>query len=306
MLERFLEQQPAVSAALLAPEVRKQEKDLCSLTETDITAAEDIAQALKPLKKATLVMSQESTPTLSVIAPLKERLLEEMQPSSSDSAVVKEMKIAMCRDLQKRYLGLKDELSIAAALDPRFKALPFLSDDDEREEVFTHLIALTKELATVKSSQQSGLMDEDREAIEQQGEPVDDPSGPSPKKARDSCALADLFGSTYTTPVAVSRTTDTKALDEVVHYKEVQPLPLSTNPLNWRREHEGEYPLLSCQAKRYLCIPGSSVPAERIFFTAGDTVTAQRSALKPEHVDQLLFLNKNLHVPTYRRTQNCE
>ncbi|XP_017261968.1 E3 SUMO-protein ligase ZBED1-like [Kryptolebias marmoratus] len=298
MLERFLEQQPAVSAALLAPEVRKQEKDLCSLTEADITAAEDIAQALKSLKKATLVMSQESTPSLSVIAPLKERLLEDMQPSSSDSAVVKEMKIAMCRDLQKRYLGLKDELSIAAALDPRFKALLFLSDDDEREEVFTHLIALTKELATVKSSQQSGLMDEDREAIEQQGEPVDDPSGPSPKKARDSCALADLFGSAYTTPVAVSRTTDTKALDEVVRYKEVQPLPLSTNPLNWWREHEGEYPLLSCQAKRYLCIPGSSVPAERIFSTAGDIVTAQRSALKPEHVDQLLFLNKNLHVPT--------
>lgn len=131
--------------------------------------------------------------------------------------------------------------------------------------------------------------------LEQQAEPADDP-GPPSKKARDSCALADLLGNTYTTPVAVSRTTDDKALDEVMRYKEVKPLPLSTNPLNWWREHEGEYPLLSCQAKRYLCIPGTSVPAERIFSTAGDIVTAQRSALKPEHVDQLLFLNKNLHV----------
>lgn len=92
MVERFLEQQPAVSAALLAPEVRQQEKDLCTPTEADITAAEDVAQALKPLKKATLVMSQEGTPTLSVIAPLRARLLEEMQPAPNDSVMVKEMK----------------------------------------------------------------------------------------------------------------------------------------------------------------------------------------------------------------------
>ncbi|KAI4786636.1 hypothetical protein KUCAC02_035579 [Chaenocephalus aceratus] len=33
MLERFLEQQPAICAALLSSEVRKTEKDLCTLTE---------------------------------------------------------------------------------------------------------------------------------------------------------------------------------------------------------------------------------------------------------------------------------
>lgn len=106
------------------------------------------------------------------------------------------------------------------------------------------------------------------------------------------------------TPVAASRTTNDKALDEVMRYKEVKPLPLSVNPLNWWREHEGEYPLLSCQAKWYLCIPGISVPAERIFSTAGDIVTAQRSALKPEHVDQLIFLNKNLNVHILYVTRN--
>ena len=103
------------------------------------------------------------------------------------------------------------------------------------------------------------------------------------------------MGNTYA-PVAVSRTTREKVLDEVMRYTEVKSLPLSTNPLNWWREHEGEYPLLSCQAKRYLGIPGTSVPSERIFSTAGDIVKAQRSALNPEHVDQLIFLKKNLHV----------
>ena len=147
-------------------------------------------------------------------------------------------------------------------------------------------------------SQQGGAINaaesEAGEVPEQQAEPADDSAPPS-KKARDSCALADLLGNTYA-PVAVSRTSSDKALDEVMRYKEVKSLPLSTNPLNWWREHEGEYPLLSCQAKRYLCIPGTSVPAERIFSTAGDIVTAQRSALNPEHVDQLIFLNKNLSM----------
>ncbi len=35
----------------------------------------------------------------------------------------------------------------------------------------------------------------------------------------------------------------------------------------------------------FLCIPGTSVPAERVFSTAGDIVNAQRSVLRPDHVD---------------------
>ncbi|KAK7916754.1 hypothetical protein WMY93_012515 [Mugilogobius chulae] len=69
MLERFLEQQPAVCAALLSPEVRKNAKELWTLTEADIACAEDAAAALRPLKVATLVMSEEKTPTVSVVAP---------------------------------------------------------------------------------------------------------------------------------------------------------------------------------------------------------------------------------------------
>ncbi|ROK35859.1 Zinc finger BED domain-containing protein 1 [Anabarilius grahami] len=40
-----------------------------------------------------------------------------------------------------------------------------------------------------------------------------------------------------------------------------------------------------------------SVAAERVFSTAGDIVSAQRSTLTPQHVDQLVFLHKNLVIP---------
>ena len=68
MLKRFLEQQPAISAALLSPEVRRNESDLFTLTEADITVAEDVMKALEPMKAATLVSSEEKSPTLSVSA----------------------------------------------------------------------------------------------------------------------------------------------------------------------------------------------------------------------------------------------
>ncbi|CAM4681755.1 unnamed protein product [Leuciscus chuanchicus] len=95
MLDRFLEQQPAISAALLSPEVRRSEKDLCTLTEADITVAEDIVKALRPMKSATLVMSGENSATLSIIAPLHAQLLDEMRSTASDSTVIKELKSAV-------------------------------------------------------------------------------------------------------------------------------------------------------------------------------------------------------------------
>ena len=45
MLERFLEQQPAITATLLSREMRTREKDLCTLAETDISNAEGIERS---------------------------------------------------------------------------------------------------------------------------------------------------------------------------------------------------------------------------------------------------------------------
>lgn len=92
MVERFLEQQPAITAALLSPEVRKNEKDLCTLSESDISNAEEVIRALKPMQVATSVMCEESNPTLSVIAPLHAQLLHNSHDNLGDSQIVKDIK----------------------------------------------------------------------------------------------------------------------------------------------------------------------------------------------------------------------
>ncbi|XP_037829561.1 E3 SUMO-protein ligase ZBED1-like [Kryptolebias marmoratus] len=140
MLERFLEQQPAICAALLSSEVRKSEKDLCTLSKSDVTTAEEVVSALKPTKEATQYMSKEKIPSLSVIAPLQDTLLNGLKLIEGESSVIKDMKAAITEDLEKRYINLKATLYASSAMDPRFKSLPFLTDN-KRQEVYNGLAA---------------------------------------------------------------------------------------------------------------------------------------------------------------------
>lgn len=69
-----------------------------------------------------------------------------------------------------------------------------------------------------------------------------------------------------------------------------------SDPLQWWRLHEADFPRLSQMAKKYLSIPATSAPSERIFSTGGNIVTCTRACLKPESVDQLVFLARNPRV----------
>ena len=52
-----------------------------------------------------------------------------------------------------------------------------------------------------------------------------------------------------------------------------------------------------CQSSpKNICVPATSVASERVFSSAGDIVSAQRSCLHSDHVDKLLFLKKNMRV----------
>ncbi|XP_055081736.1 E3 SUMO-protein ligase ZBED1-like [Periophthalmus magnuspinnatus] len=255
--------------------------------------------AMKPMKVATLVMSKESTPTLSVVAPLHAQLIHDLQESPSDSTLVKEIRAAICEDLSKRYKDQhKETMYLCSALDPRFKALPFLPDH-QQDEIYMRVIAeagrihdsFQKEVDLEIVTEVMPVEQDDSEEVKENCA-----AGPPPKRTKDMYSLADLLGPTYCAGTAVrQRTTQDHAEEEVTRYKEAPALSLSEgNPLSWWKEHQNEYPLMSQLAKMYLCIPGTSVSSERVFSTAGDIVTTQRSALSSDHVDQILFLNKNL------------
>lgn len=64
--------------------------------------------------------------------------------------------------------------------------------------------------------------------------------------------------------------------------------------LQWWKKNEIYYPRLSVLAKKYLTIPASSVPAERVFSLAGHLVNKKRARLNPSNIDNIIFMNKNM------------
>ena len=103
MMERFLEQQAAVHATLLSPEINVQEADIFTLSRTDLSNAEEIVKTLKPMKDCTALMSEERNPTVCLIAPLHAQLLQSMSEKIGDQPVIRDVKTAMRTDLLKRY-----------------------------------------------------------------------------------------------------------------------------------------------------------------------------------------------------------
>lgn len=116
----------------------------------------------------------------------------------------------------------------------------------------------------------------------------------SPPSKKTKPSLGSLL-KTNPRPVPTAAMQLEQVLDaELSSYLLSPTLDSEENPLAWWRLHKVTYPRLSKLARRYLCIPATSSPSERLFSASGNVVTCQRSCLKPSKVDMLVFLCKNL------------
>ena len=322
MISRYLEQQPAIYAALTSKELRKREKDISTLSERDLASAEELVAVLTPLKIATTALCEESVPTLSMILPLQHQLLNcIMKARDDDSALIKQVKKEVVNDFSTRYQDTctKKDLTVATLLDPRFKSTPFLSDKDRLDAYHELTVQAVFSLSSVKSKAavkvDTSEVPHSEATVELPALPTfpdeshdDLHTVPSPaKKMRQETkesesvmnkptrptAMSSLFGDIYMTSVQQPKSEQDICELEVSQYKKEPSINATENPLTWWRQNSERYPSLAILAKKYLCIPATSVPSERVFSTAGDIVTAQRSQLKSEHVDRLIFLKKN-------------
>nr|XP_055035499.1 E3 SUMO-protein ligase ZBED1-like [Misgurnus anguillicaudatus] len=294
MIERYLEQQQAVAAALLSVEVRRNAREIDTLEAADIADAEDIVKLLTPLKKATTVLCDESLPTVSLIMPLKHMIQVSMVQRDGDSNTISQMKTAILNDLADRYQGEQAEfLYESSALDPRFRALPNLNDN-ERDEIFNRLKLKTRQMQNQNPSEGEGAAPgSPKPALDLPQRTHAAVGGVSPPSKKT--ALEDLLGASFSQ--VDSRTQPTSEIEaDIDSYRKETPISLTACPLEWWRVNSHRYPLLSTLAKSYLSVPATSVPSERVFSVAGDIVNAQRAQLLPDNVDMLIFLKKNLSL----------
>ena len=271
MVERLVEQMEAIRVVLASD--RKSARLIPSWQDCDVL--DSITGALKPLKEMTDVLAGEKGVTVSAVKPIVQYITTEvLVAKEEDSTLTKEMKERMKTDLEVRYSNpdVDQLLSIASFLDPRFKLGHVGDRDSVLEEVKEQLSKLVSENQTDTSTVADG-----------------------PSASKKAKGLSKILGKRLPgTTTLVGLSPQEKIKQELDSYLSHPQLEMEENPLNWWKVEHRRYPHLAKLAQKYLCICATSVPAERIFSIAGQIVSDRRSALKPERVDQLVFLARNL------------
>lgn len=283
MFDRLLEQRWAITAVLCDKRVTKMsDARVLELKDEEWLVVEQMSSCLKPLKKATETLSMEKHVSISLVAPVMFTLVNRyLQIEETDSVLVNNFKTSVREDIRRRYpqLFIEDEgedgedredeevevclLLVASALDPRHKHLPFLSENRK-----TIVYDRNKIKDTERRAETEGV---------EELQPT--------KKAKSDDFLGDDYYSS----------SDSFVKDEVDYYLSITVGEGGeTDPLMWWNSQQATFPKLSTLAEDYLGIPCSSVAAERMFSAAGRLLTKLRSSISNKHVDQLLFLNKNM------------
>ncbi len=272
IIERVLEQANAIKRAL---DDRKHQH--LNLTWQDIAVLESINAALKPVAEFTDVLSNEKVVTASSVRPVLRLLTNDLlDPSPEDSESTKNLKAKMIAVLKDKYKDLEGQkmLSKATTLDPRYRNN--FEEEDIRDELIEEIMQIT----------------EDQPENTQTEETLNAGEGASAAPAGKKMNLAQLLGKRKAKATILPKRT--RAGEELARYLQEETIDTSDDPLAWWWNNEARYPLLATVAKRYLCICATSTPSERVFSAAGNIVTPIRSSLKPDKVNMLVFLAKNL------------
>ena len=260
----MLEQQQPLCATLL--ELRK--ADLMP-SDTEFSTLETFVSVMKPLVEITEAIGGEQWITISTVRPLLHKLMKShLVPSASDNSLTRTIKTTLLTDLENRYADeLLKFLTKATLLDPRFKSLKFLSQEERKEVIFELEDDVDLIVADVRD---------------------DELTATKPKKGKLMSILEDIReGEEDCLPPLKER-----LAVEISRY--IGEQPTDKTPIDWWKQNQDRYPLLSQLAKRYLAIPATSVPCERVFSSAGYIVSERRSCLLPENVSKLVFLAENL------------
>jgi hypothetical protein len=287
MVDRFLEQQSAFCAVLA--EDRKSWALMPQ--DADICVYEVVKQVLGPINQFTDAVSGEKEVSISCVQPILWKIFAELAVTASDTALAREMKQVIADDLKRRYSDsdLMMLLDCATYLDVRFKKT-FVADVDK---VKAKLVTETVQQGTTGNPE---VMMPNTDSTD--GEP------PS-KQQKQTNGLTTLLGTIRCEKQQSDNSfldhTDTMSTamqiqNELLLYDEVSEVAIDSSPLLWWKKNCDCFKHLAELAKKYLCIAATSVASERVFSTSGNVVSAKRSRLDPDTVNQLTFLAKNLDL----------
>lgn len=293
MVSRILEQKEAIRLVLSA------DRSTSNIVPTwqDLDVLQAIDKAISPLSSLTDILSGEQYVTVSAVLPMLHILETDLlKVQETDTQLTKDIKHRIVADIKLRYTESKLAenvilmLQVASFMDPRFKT-----------KYMEHLGEV--ELISVKQKVLDECMSLSYEEATAATRSASEPVPPAPKKRNLGTLFKDhetrireeeqLTGES-TQVVNTEEQQRQQATKEVDDYLSASRLDFEEDPLLWWKGQSLNYPILQKFAQKYLCVCATSSASERLFSTAGNVVSSFRSTLKPDKVDMLVFLSKNL------------
>ncbi|XP_015795478.1 zinc finger BED domain-containing protein 4-like isoform X1 [Tetranychus urticae] len=257
MLERFNALRNFVSIALI--KVNRADLDI---PFGNIEVLCDVQKLLEPFFAVTKDLSGEQYCTVSRVIPVLNMLKHRVLNLNVQSSVGKAFQGILCMNLNERFGSIEQDKNFAYAtiLDRRFKQVDFASPAccakaiDEINKMLRH-VPLTQ--TTVVPVECDSLWELHEKRVQQ-----------------------------------LSNDSDGSGLNiGLKHYLKMVNLPRDADPLEFWRKNKENWHELHNLAIKYLTTPATSVPCERLFSCAGNTITDKRNSLKPKNVNALCFLH---------------
>ncbi|KAK7881000.1 hypothetical protein WMY93_032395 [Mugilogobius chulae] len=278
MVERFYEQFPAIQ--LLVEKLQTE----------DLRRAKEFIDLMSVLYTSTLCVSSEKNPTCGQIIPILKKLESHFAVQPEDSAFAQNIKQKVWTDLSTRYKdeAVYDFLEEATVMDPRFKLKM-----NSNTVIWDRL-----KMAAIVEDTEKDIEDDDQSVeVEQEDRTFKERDSSPPNKRHRKTALEKLFAeeeqNLLSTPSVETQTFADRLELEIQMYRGIPPISVSADPTLWWWQKKDTMPLLAHLAEKYLCVQASSTPSERVFSTAGDTISRERSRIMPDKADMLIFLHKN-------------
>lgn len=287
MVERILEQEQAIKRVFAQDKSRR---PLPQLTWQDMTVLESVNNALKPVADFTDILSGENYVTVSSLLPMLAHLEGVLEESVDDSKLTADLKRVILEQMEGRYGDdtIQRMMRKATLLDPRYRG-----DHMKPPELHSTKSEIMEE--TVREIDLS--LPRPTPGPSHAGEDVEEPdAGVATVPKKKKWSLGSLLAKRAATAAAAKLTDEQKVESEMTIYLQEMAIDGEEDPLTWWKTNEKRFPFMARLARKYLCICATSTPSERVFSTAGSVVTPIRSLLKPDKVNMLVFLARNIEI----------
>jgi hypothetical protein len=205
-----------------------------------------------------------------------------IEPPVTTTNILEQVKATIYLSMCQYWDVPKETTLLAALLDPRFKKLKFVTEE-QRNTTINNLKQLfqTEQAIVAEESANNPLPN--------LSEPL---TADNSANSRSSHKVNYLLLGMYEDSDDDNDISD----DEVSRYLALPKEGRECEPLKWWKSRVTIFPILSRLAMKYLSIPATSVPSERLFSDAGLHLSARRTCLKPELLGSMLFLKRNMQL----------